>query len=124
MLRVERVGETNFNEATGLYEPVAELVWSGRGQIMSKETLEGDAGGQLIAVQHVVVKLPIAGTEAVERGHVVTVVSSDTVPGIEGVTVRLTSGPLGGHLTLRRFHAEEVAGNDRVGHVRDHQAVG
>jgi len=110
-VRVERVGDGTFDPATGLNTPVRVKVWEGRGQVVSSDTVETEAGGRLIATTQVVVKVPVKGTEAIRRGHEVTVTDS-IIPGLPGLVVRLTGEPLGGWLTLRRFPAEVITGED------------
>lgn len=115
---VERVtAGTVLDEVTGEYTPVTVRVYpvgvaaDGPCQFKAANTAVRDveAAGQLLVEQSATLKLPVAGSEVVREGDVVTITASRFDPQLVGVRVRVAGSHHQTFATARRFPVEEMS---------------
>lgn len=84
------------------YEGPARLKW------VSTTVSDGDAAGQVIATQDVVLKVPVTAPRLAVSA-VVTVLSSSIDPGLAGRKFRVRGRPASGQVTAHRYTVEEIS---------------
>lgn len=103
--RVTRQVDGGIDEATGKRVTVLETVYQGPCEFKADQVQATDReqSGQQLVVQDATLKLPIATSTAVTKGHVVEILTSATDPGLTGRKARIVGPFASAYTTARRF---------------------
>jgi hypothetical protein len=109
-----RVGVATVITDPTTLQPVTtfeQVVYTGPCKIRSESTrtTSVDVGGQDVAVQLVVLSLPIVGSEDVRTGHTVVIDGSTYDPALAAHTYRISGAGGQSFETARRFPVEVVS---------------
>jgi hypothetical protein len=107
------VGQGPLNEETGEYDaPPRVTVYEGPFRSRGVNVMPGEStsAGQILIEQDAAIALPMNGSGAVTKNHILEWITSTFDPALVGVKVRI-QGPSGrtSHSVARRFRIEEVA---------------
>ena len=104
-VRVGTLTTGEFDPITNTYPEVLTLHYSGRGRIKypSMVVSEKTPVGQVLAVQSVVLSLPVGMAGAVEKDDTVWVDASEVDPDLVGETFRIDGESQKGAVTAARF---------------------
>jgi hypothetical protein len=103
---------STLNEVTLLYEVVESVSYEGRCRLKfdNATVQEIDAAGQLLIGQRATLFLPVSGSAAVSKSHMVTVTSCVLDASLVGSRFRVEGPHHQSFATARRFPIEEVTG--------------
>lgn len=103
--RVTRHVDGAIDEATGKRITVAETVYEGPCTFKAAQVQASTAeqSGQQLVIQDATLKLPIATSTDVTKGHDVEILSSATDPGLVGTRARIVGPFASAYTTARRF---------------------
>ena len=109
--RITAGGSTTWDEATGVYTTTGgATVYEGACRLRMPRTTgsPADVGETTWAVDDAVVSLPIVGSEDVERGHVVEMLTSPNDADVVGLLLTVQSGHWQTNSTARRVPCKVV----------------
>lgn len=104
-------GEPAWDDSAGEWTTSAgSTVYAGKCRVQVPNVAEqnADAGEREWTIQAAIVSLPVAGSEAVQVGHVITITDCPWDVSLEGVTFRVTAEHRKTHATARRLRCEEL----------------
>lgn len=103
--RITRTVKGVQNESTGKTGTTTETVYEGPCEFKADQVQATDReqSGQLLVTQDATLKLPIATSTAVTKGHDVEILTSATDPGLVGLRARVVGPFASAYTTARRF---------------------
>jgi len=100
-----------WDEEAGTYTPGEPVViYEGKCKLQTRDVVvnEADAGDREVAVVRWAVHLPVFGSEAVTKGHVVTMTECALDPAVVGQVFTVQGPHFGSAKTARRVPVEAV----------------
>jgi len=109
--RITDAAEAVWDEDAGTYTPGDPVVvYEGRCKLQTRNVMvrPADAGDREVGVVRLELHLPIAGSEAVTRGHVVTMTACQLDAAVVGELFTVTGPHVGSIKTARRIPIDAV----------------
>lgn len=109
--RITSEGGSVWDESAGTFTPGAPVVvYEGRCKLQTRNVMvrPADAGDREVGVARLELHLPVAGSEAVTRGHVATMTACDLDAAAVGEAFTISGPHVGSMKTARRLPIDAV----------------